>query len=183
MRIIAWDLECTSLSGMIGRILCCGFKEIVHPDVKKLPVYVFRGDDPKYYSKDIADDGKLVSAIRDELERFDVLIAHNGKLFDRKFLNARLLKAGERPLKSMFFIDPMWIVRSHLRASSKLDNVQQFLGLQDEKTKITWDDWARGMSGDTKAMDVIVKHVTQDVKVLEEAYWKLLPLMRTISRA
>lgn len=183
MRIVAWDLECSSLSGMVGRVLCCGFKEIVHPDVKKLKPYVFRGDDEPYFSKDIADDGKLVAAIRDELEKYDVLVAHNGKLFDRKFLNARLLHAGERPLQSMFFIDPMWTVRTHMRTSSKLDNVQQFLGLDDEKTRISWDDWQRAMSGDRKAMDVIVKHVTQDVKVLEEAYWRLLPLMRTISRA
>ena len=183
MRIIAWDLECSSLSGMVGRVLCCGFKEIVHPDVKKLKPYVFRGDDPKFYSKDIADDGKLVAAIRDELEKYDMLVAHNGKLFDRKFLNARLLKAGERPLKSMFFADPMWVVRSHLRTSSKLDNIQQFLGLEEAKTRITWDDWTRAISGDAKAMDVIVKHVVQDVKVLEEAYWRLLPLMRTLSRA
>lgn len=182
MRIIAWDLECSSLSGMVGRVLCCGFKEILTPERLVKP-YVFRGDEEPYYSKDIADDSKLVVAIRDELEKFDVLVAHNGKLFDRKFLNARLLKAGERPLQAKFFIDPMWIVRSHLRTSSKLDNLQQFLGLEDEKTKITWDDWARALGGDRKAMDVIVKHVTQDVRVLEQAYWRVLPLMRTVSRS
>lgn len=183
MRIVAWDLECSSLSGMVGRVLCCGFKEIVHPEVKRTKPYVFRGDEEPYFSKDISDDGKLVAAIRDELERYDVLVAHNGKLFDRKFLNARLLKAGERPLKPMWFIDTMWTVRTHLRASSKLDNVQEFLGLEDAKTKISWPDWMRAIAGDHKAMDVIVRHVVQDVKVLEEAYWRLLPLMRTISRA
>jgi uncharacterized protein YprB with RNaseH-like and TPR domain len=69
-----------------------------------------------------------------------------------------------------------------MRTSSKLDNLQQYLGLPDEKTKITWDDWQRAMSGDKKAMDVIVEHNQQDVIVLEEAYWRLLPAMRTLSR-
>ena len=185
MRIIAWDLECSNLSGMMGRILCCGFKQIVDPNLKvDLKPYVFRGDEKRFkHTRDLADDGDLAVAIRDELEKFDVLIAHNGKLFDRKFLNSRLMKAGERPLRSTFFIDPMWIVRSHLRTSSKLDNIQQFLGLEDAKTKITWDNWMRAMGFDRKAMDVIVEHVTQDVLVLEEAYWRLLPNMRTISRA
>lgn len=185
MRIVAWDLECSNLSGMIGRVLCCGFKEVVPPEHKvNLEPYVLRGDSKKFKNpKDLADDGKLVTAIRDELEKFDVVIAHNGKLFDRKFLNARLMKAGERPLRAIFFIDPMWIVRTHMRTSSKLDNIQQFLGLEDSKTKITWDDWARAMGSDRKAMDVIVEHVVQDVLVLEQAYWRLLPAMRTITRA
>lgn len=182
MRIVAWDLECSSLSGMMGRILCGGFKEVL-PN-RKGEVSVLRGDEKPYFNRrDLADDARLAVAIRDRLESYDLLITHNGKLFDRKFLNARLLKVGEQPLKSMFHIDTMWLVRSHLRTSSKLDNVQQFLGLEDEKTKITWDDWQRAMGGDKRAMNVICQHVTQDVKVLEEAYWNLLPVMRTIARA
>ncbi len=185
MRVVGFDLECSSLSGMIGRLLCCGFKEIVNPDLPiKTKPYVFRGDDPKYKNtKDLADDSKLAVAVRDELEKFDIIVGHNSKLFDRKFLNARLAKAGERGLVSQWHIDTMWIVRSHLRASSKLDNVQKFLGLEDEKTPITWDDWQRAVGGDKRAFDVIVKHNTQDVLVLEEAYWKLLPFLRQITRA
>jgi uncharacterized protein YprB with RNaseH-like and TPR domain len=183
MNIVAWDLECSSLSAMVGRILCCGFKQVSGASGAGKP-YVFRGDEAPYFNKkDLADDSKLAVAIRDELEKYDCVIAHNGKLFDRKFLNARLLKAGERPLKPIFFIDPMWIVRSHFRTSSKLDNVQQFLGLPDEKTKITWDDWQRAMSGDKKSMNIIVKHVIQDVVVLEQAYWRLLPAMRTLAKS
>lgn len=185
MRIVGFDLECSSLSGMIGRVLCCGFKEILPPELKlNTKPYVFRGDNPKYRNKkDLADDSKLVVAIRDELEKYDIIVGHNSKLFDRKFLNARLAHANERGLESQFHIDTMWIVRSHLRTSSKLDNVQKFLGLEDEKTAISWDDWQRAVGGDKKAFDVIVDHNIQDVLVLEQAYWKLLPFMRTLSRA
>lgn len=187
MRIVGFDLECSSLNGMIGRVLCCGFKEILPAEhSKKLGIkpYVLRGDDKQYKNpKDLSDDSKLVDAIRVELNKYDVWVAHNGKLFDRKFMNTRLLKGNKEPLRSTFFIDPMWTVRTHMRTSSKLDNVQQLLGLEDEKTKITWDDWQRAMSGDKAAMDVIVRHVEQDVLVLEQAYWRLLPLMRTIARA
>lgn len=183
MRIVGWDLECSSLSGMMGRILCSGFKFFVPSEFGQSAPYVFRGDDKKFFNrKNVADDAELAIATRDELERFDIVVAHNGILFDRKFLNARLMKIGERPLNPMFFIDTMWIVRTHMRTSSKLDNVQQFLGLPDEKTKITWDDWQRAMSGDRLAMDAIVEHNIQDLKVLEQAYWRLLPAMRTVSR-
>jgi uncharacterized protein YprB with RNaseH-like and TPR domain len=185
MRVIAYDLECSSLSGMIGRILCSGFKEILPPELKlNTKPYVFRGDDPKYKnSKDLADDSKLAVAIRDELEKYDIIVGHNCKLFDKKFLNARLAHAGERGLESKWTVDTMWLVRTHLRTSSKLDNVQKFLGLEDEKTAISWDDWQRAVGGDKRAFDVIVKHNIQDVLVLEQAYWKLLPFARTITRA
>lgn len=183
MRYIGFDLECTSLSGMIGRILCCSFKPIVLPKMKT-DVYTLRGDDRKFRNpEDIVDDSKLVVAIRDELESYDVIVGHNSKLFDRKFLNARLLKANERPLKPMFHIDTMWIVRSHMRISSRLQNVQQFLGLPDEKTPISWDNWMRGAAFDKKAMDEIVHHCEQDVKVLEQAYWRLVPHVREIRKA
>jgi DNA polymerase III epsilon subunit-like protein len=111
-----------------------------------------------------------------------VIVGHNSKLFDRKFLNARLIKAGERPKNSQFHFDTMWTIRTHLRTSSKLDNIQKFLNLPDEKTPISWDDWMRAGAFDGSAMDQVVKHCEQDVRVLEQAYWKLLPYQRTLRR-
>lgn len=181
MKILAFDLECTSLSGMIGRVLCCSFKSIV-PD-RTGQLYTLRGDDRRFRNRrDVADDSKLVTAIRDELSRHDVWIAHNGKMFDRKFLNARLLKAQAEPLPQRFFVDTMWIVRSHLRVSSKLQNLQEFLNLQDSKTPITWDNWIRGAAFDRAAMNKIVEHCEKDVEVLEGTYWRILPLIRTLQR-
>lgn len=184
MRILAFDLECTSLSAMVGRILCASFKPIVWmADPTDHPPYTFRGDDKKYrVNGDVADDSRLVTAIRNELETVDMLVAHNGLLFDSKFLNGRLFKAGERPRETRFFMDSMWVVRTHMRISSKLDNIQKFLNLSEEKTPISWDNWARGAAFDSKAMSEIVHHCEQDVAVLEQAYWRLLPHMRTLQR-
>lgn len=167
----------------MGRLLCSGYKAVIPPEHGKTKSYILRGDDPRFLNKkNLADDSELAIAARDELEKYDVVIAHNGVLFDRKFLNARLLKFGERPLKPMFFVDTMWIVRTHIRTSSKLDNLQQHLGLPDEKTKITWDDWQRAVGGDKAAMNQVVRHNEQDLIVLEQAYWRLLPAMRTLGR-
>ncbi len=184
MRIRAFDLECTSLSGMIGRVLCGVVRDVLPPEfnVKTKP-RIYRGDDPKYRNKsDVADDSKLVMAIRDDLAGADMIIGHNSKLFDRKFLNARLIKAGKAPSKQQFHMDTMWIVRSHMRVSSKLVNLQQFLGLPEEKTDLLWDTWQRGAAFDKKAMDEIILHCVKDVDVLELAYWKLLPLVRRLER-
>lgn len=169
---------------MVGRILCCSFKPIVWgAGPNDNPPYTFRGDAKEYRSRgDVADDSKLVIAIRDELESADLIVAHNGKLFDSKFLNGRLFKAGARPRATRFFFDTMWTVRTHMRISSKLANVQTFAGLSEEKTPISWDNWQRGAAFDRKAMDEIVHHCEQDVAVLEQAYWRLLPYQRTLAR-
>lgn len=183
MRVVACDLECTSLSGMIGRVLVGCVKDILPPEYGSGEIRTYRADSSKYRSKDTADDAELVKAIRDDLLQANLICWHNGKDFDRKFLNARLLKAGEDPLPPKHQIDTMWLIRSHLRASAKLDNIQQFLGLPDEKTPISWDEWMRGAAMNKKAIDSIVEHCEQDVIVLEQAYWKLLPLLRVVTRA
>src|SRR3990172_12421667 len=73
--VVSWDLECTSLSGMVGRILCSSFKPLGEEP------YTFRGDRKPYRNGDIADDSKLAIAIRDDLEKYDILVGHNSKLF------------------------------------------------------------------------------------------------------
>lgn len=179
-RTVGFDLECTSLSGMIGRVLCCSFVEIGE-DLEADRVWTIRGDDKPYRRKDLADDSRLAVAIRDTLETADIIVGHNSKLFDRKFLNARLAKAGERGLAPMWHIDTMWIVRTHMRTSSKLDNLTKFLGLP-LKTDITWDDWARAVGGDRTSMDEVVTHCEADVRALAEAARKLKPFMRTMPK-
>lgn len=164
-----WDLECTSLSGMIGHILCCSFKPLGGA------VYTFRGDRKPYKGDRPHDDSRLAAAIRDELERYDIIVGHNSKLFDGKFLAARLFKAGLRPREKRYHVDSMWAVRSSLRISSKLENVQTFAGLQDKKTPVTWDDWADASAGHKGAMDEVVRHCEADVTVLEQAYERLIP--------
>lgn len=179
LRVVFWDLECTHLSGMIGRILCCSFKPLGGR------VYTFRGDQPGFWDPDkgdIADDSKLAAAIRDELEKYDIIVGHNSKRFDSPFLDARLFKAGLRPREPRFHVDTMWIIRSHLRISSKLANVQEFLPIEDKKTPITWDDWARAGAFFGEGMDRVVKHCEQDVKVLEKVYLHLLPYIKDLRK-
>jgi DNA polymerase elongation subunit (family B) len=178
LSIVLFDLECTHLSGMIGRILCGAFKPL-----GKKP-YVLRGDDERFWrpGQDVADDRALALAIRDELESYDIIVGHNSKLFDVKFLDARLFKAGARPREPRIHIDTMWVVRSHLKTSSKLQYIQEFVGLEESKTPISWDDWARAGAFDKKGMDRVVEHCIQDVKVLEEVYVRLRPYIKKLTR-
>lgn len=184
MRIVGWDLECTDLSGMIGHVLCCSFIEINTCGNCEDRVWTLRLDEKPYRNKkDPTDDSKLVEAIRDTLEQYDIIYGWNSKLYDEKFLKARLAKHGLRALRARWSLDGMWIVRTHLRTSSKLDNVQKFLNLPEQKTPISWDDWARASAGQKDGMNQVVTHCEADVRVLRDTYWRILPMVKQIVRA
>lgn len=169
LSIVFWDLECTNLSAMIGRVLCCSFKPL------DAAPYTLRADKRPYKRRDVTDDAPLVQAIRDELAKYDVIVGHNSKLFDAKFLEGRLFKHQLEPREKRFHVDSMWTIRTNMRVSSKLQNIQEFAGLEDKKTPITWDDWARAGAFYGKGMDEVVKHCEQDVIVLEGVFKRLRP--------
>ena len=182
MRIVAWDLETSDLKALMGRLFCCSFQPIV--EGRHVPAYTFRADRAPWRARDPIDDSKLAVAIRDELEKYHLIVSWNGKMFDAPFLNARLLRVGERPLRPQLHLDAMFYAGgvSNRIGSRKLDNVQRFLGLSEAKTPISWTDWQRAAIGDKRAFERVVIHNVQDVKVLAQAYWRLLPSVATIHR-
>lgn len=166
----------------MGRIFCCSFLPII-ADHDTAP-YTFHLHEKRFKGESKIDDKKLCIAIRDELETYNMIVGWNSKLFDLPLLNARLAKHGERPCRPQFHADVMWYAGgSSMRIGSrKLENVQKFFKLGDEKTPIDWEQWQAVAAGDTTAMKAVVNHCQQDVKVLAQAYWKLLPHIATIHR-
>lgn len=171
-KIVFFDLECTSLKPTIGRILCASFVTLDGEP------YTFSALDRKHRTRDVYDDSKLAIAIRDELEKYDMICGWNSKEFDLKFLNARLLRVGERTKTAQYHLDGMWSFRSKASAWSKLDSVQKFIVPEGEtKTEIEWEQWMRALGWDRKmreeAMASIVQHCEHDVLVLREVYNRL----------
>ena len=164
---------------MMGRILCASFVTLDGEP------YTFRFDEKPWTGKNKIDDSKLCVAIRDELEKFNLIVGWNSKLHDIPLLNARLSKAGHRPYHCQnFHLDAMWYAggSSQKIGSRKLDNVAKYYSLDDQKTEISWDEWQLAGSGDADAMKTVIHHCEQDVKVLRAAYWKLLPFVMNLHR-
>ena len=182
MRIVSWDLETTNLSALMGRILCASFYPII--DGKRTHPYTLRLDAPRYRGRSRIDDNKLAVAIRDELETYNMIVGWNSKLFDAPLLNARLAKVGARPLHAQFHLDLMYYAGgcSMRIGSRKLENVQKFFALAESKTQITWDNWSLAAGGDRAALNEVVHHCEQDVKVLAAAYWRMLPAVANLHR-
>jgi len=188
MRIVAFDIETTDLRANMGTLLCASFQEVVTPGFFKN--HHNTGPSPYSLVLDLKDshdpnpDRDLAVAIRDELYKYNLVLTWNGKMFDRPFLNARLLKHHELPWDPQFHLDLMYYAGYSFNriGSKRLASVQQFLELENEKTALDWDVWKRAMRGDTAAMKLVVQHCEIDVGALAEAYWRFLPNVKNIHR-
>lgn len=169
--MLFYDLESTDLAASFGRILCASFATLDEDP------YTFRGDRKPYVGKTKIDDSRLVKAVRDELEGADMIVGWNSKLFDGPMINARLAKAGERPLMlgekhGVRHLDLMWYSggQSMRIGSKRLDNVQKFFGSDHAKTPLDPETWALAATGDRPSMDGVVEHCESDVLVLRDLW-------------
>lgn len=177
MKVTFFDLESTALTANWGRILCGSFTDLGSEEVK-----TYRKDVKPHSGRNKVDDGKLAVAIRNELERSDLIIGWNSILFDVPLLNARLDRANERPLHvgekyGIWHLDLMYYAggQSMRIGGRKLDTVAKYFEVEAEKTELDGDTWQLAATGDVDAMDSVVEHCEKDVVVLKQVAPHLFP--------
>ncbi len=177
-KILFFDIETTHLKADFGTVLCIGYKWLGKPKV-----YVPAITEYESWDRDKTDDSGLVSDFLQVYESADMVVSYFGKGFDTKFLNAKLMEASGRLLPNTPHVDLFYTVKANLALSRKsLENVGYFLGLSQEKTKVEGKIWRRAATGHGPSVNYIVRHCRADVLLLEEAYLKLRPLVRTHPR-
>lgn len=172
-RIGFWDLETSGLAATFGGLFCGTVKEL-NGDIVTFQI----NESPKYKTEPW-NDKWLVKKVRDELEKYQVIIGYNSVAFDLPFLNSRLIAHKERVVSPVVKHVDLWLVaRYRLRLhSNRLEALLDHLGTKDRKTPLKTEDWRRAAAGDPKAMDRIVTHNIQDVKPLEQAFLRLIPFL------
>ena len=193
-KIVYWDLETLpdprtiykvipSIGAWPGRtfkaelqsILSFGFKIEGEKKPSCYNAWEFDG-----WSKDRHDDSALVSVIYDVLHDADAIVTHNGKHFDLKVLNTRLMYHGYPPLPAgIKHIDTRQVLKKLSLYSNSLDNAAKFFGLDNKiHWGNKWETWYRFAFGldtakDRKQMDEYCK---MDVEVLAQLYKKTRPI-------
>lgn len=173
MKILAWDLECSSLNADFGIILTFGSKIVGQGKPEVLNILDFPGRDL------IAKEKNLLKVTSSRLLGADVWLGHYACYFDLPFLNTRLLYHHLPVLPPNFSLIDTWrISRNRLKLrSNRLNTIQGFLKLKDAKNAILPEQWIKAMGGHRPSMAYIVEHCRRDVLVLEEAYMRLRPLV------
>lgn len=120
------------------------------------------------------NDFSLVEELYDLLNAADIVVAHNGKSFDMKVINTRLIYHGFPPPTPYKVIDTYLIAKRVFKfPSNKLDSLCQYMNLP---TKISHDGfkmWKGYMHGETEAIAKMIEYNINDSIILEQLYLKL----------
>jgi len=169
------DFEMTNLNANFGRIICGCIKPY------NQPVQTFRIDQTKVGRREPWNDSELAVILRDQIEKQFLIVSYNGIMFDIKYLNSRLLKYKQRPLKKPLHKDMLFTAKTVFALSSNsLQTVQEFLGLDTQKTRLDPEYWNMAATGHSEAIQYVATHCEHDVMVLEEVFQVLLPFIKEI---
>ncbi len=161
-----------TIRAQLNTVICFGWKVFgKHEKVNCLCAW----DYPEW-KKDVNNDYKLVKAAREILAEADAVVSHNGKRFDWKFMQTRLLRHGLAPLPKIPHIDTCQEAKRNLMLfNNKLDNLGEFL-LGDRKMEHEGRElWVKVKNRSPAAMKKMKAYCEQDVLLLEKAYRILRP--------
>jgi uncharacterized protein YprB with RNaseH-like and TPR domain len=167
-----FDLETTDLNANWGNILAIGYR------VEKEPVTVLRINDFKGWTP--YDDKRLIEEFLKVWSREDVgvVIGHNIILFDIPYLQARMLRNGLGVLPVKSRVDTYFVAKSKLKMKGKsLGSVAEFSGCKSRKTPLSPEVWRLAARGDEPSLEYIAKHCAADVRVVQQVYEKISPMM------
>lgn len=124
---------------------------------------------------------KLLRAVWRVLNDADIIVAHNGKKFDIKKINARLIAHGLPPYSPIKIVDTLLEVK---RVAAFTSNKLEYLtGLLTTEKKLKhgkfpgFELWRECLAGNPEAWDEMREYNIQDIVSLEELYIKLRPWM------
>lgn len=106
------------------------------------------------------------------LDDADIIIAYNGKSFDRKKMNFKFFEYGLPEPSPYKIIDPMLIIQGNFAITSrKMDYVAKYVeSLESGKHETNINLWISCMNNDVQSLDYMQSYCDQDILVLEEVY-------------
>lgn len=136
----------------------------------------WEGSDKIYSEKTYnTNDKKVVSRLREAIIEADELVYHNGKKFDYKKLNARIVLNGLPPMPKPRETDTLLQCRKHFAFTcNRLDYIGKIL-FNEGKIKTDNELWLRALNKDRQAIDYMLEYNIQDVLLLEKVFLKLKP--------
>jgi DNA polymerase elongation subunit (family B)/predicted RNA-binding Zn-ribbon protein involved in translation (DUF1610 family) len=195
-RILLFDIETgpdakevlkvfTSLGNWPGRtfkasiqsILCVGWKVLGESKTHCINAWDF----PTRWNKNVNDDYQVCKAAYEVLKNADVVITHNGKKFDWKFMQTRLLKHGFPQLPKILHVDTCQEARKNfLMYSNKLNDLGKFLGVGEKLEHEGWDLWCNVLERKPESQRKMTAYCKMDVILLERVFEKLRPIIKSL---
>jgi len=169
-RILCFDIESAGVNALnadLGFVIVFGYKWSDEP--KAHSIVIDKASLAKF------DDRKLLKEASKLLTQADLTVAHFGSVFDRRFIQGRLLINQLPPIPATRMRDTCMISRSVAKFSSnRLKHLANILKLRHRKLENNWPTaWFKVMQGDMKALKGLAHYCEGDVLALEELYLRL----------
>lgn len=131
---------------------------------------------------DMDDDTPLMEKLHSLLDEADMVVAHNGRRFDLKKINARFIIKGFKPPSPYRIIDTLEIAKKHFAfTSNRLQYLTDTLCTKHKKSSHAkfpgFKLWKECQLGNPAAWKEMKAYNIKDVTSLEELYLILRPWM------
>lgn len=165
-----------TLKASITTIICGGWKILGEKKIHCINAWDF----PEWKTN-VNDDSALVRALHEVLKGADCVVTHNGKRFDWKFFQTRLLFHKLEPLPKIHHVDTCAEAKRNLLVfNNRLNTISRFLTETEKMDHEGWDLWVKVHARDPKAMATMTKYCKQDVLALEEVFKALRPVITSL---
>ena len=171
-KILYFDIESAGVNALrsdLGFVILFGYKWNYEKEARI--IVIDRTNLRKFNDKILLQKASRV------FTKADLVVAHYGSVFDRRFIQGRLLLNGLPPIPATKMRDTCMVARSVANFSSnRLKHLAKILNLRHQKLDNNWPTaWLLAMQGNMKAIHGLVKYCKGDVLALEELYNRLLP--------
>lgn len=132
--------------------------------------------DYRPWEVDVNNDGLLLMEAYEILKDADAVVTQNGKRFDWKFFQTRLMKHGLPLLPKIHHIDTKQLASKNLYLSNnRLDNIAEQLTDKRKVDHEGWPLWVKTYHRDPDAMKRMSEYCKGDVIALDAIFRRLRP--------
>lgn len=144
--------------------------------VKEKKVFSSALPDHRLYQKNPTSDIEVMKMLHPLLDEADIVVGHNVAQFDIKKINTRFLAHGIEPPSPYKTVDTLRIARRHFSfMSNKLNDIAQMLKLGKKQDTGGFKLWEECLAGKRASWKKMVSYCSQDVRLVEDVYYALLP--------
>ena len=172
VKILSFDIESAGVNALksdLGFVICFGYKWLHEKEAHCL---IIEPEDLQNF-----DDSQLLQKASAIMSEADILVGHFAAVFDRRFIQGRLLINNLPPIPATKLRDTCLIARSVANFSSnRLKHLCNILNLKAQKLPNGWPQaWFKIMQGDYRELQKMARYCKGDVVAVEELYLKLRP--------
>jgi len=125
------------------------------------------------------DDKRIMKSIWKLLDDADIIIGHNIRKFDIKWLNREFLLTGLKPPMPYQTIDTLTETRKIFHFPSNQLTWLGHMMIRKQKLSTNFELWKRCKAGEKEALDYMLKYNKEDVFLGEDVYVEMRPWIKS----